>query len=106
MPRSLGYATLAVLRAITDGVGYGLDVMERTGLPSGTVYPTLNRLERRGFVTARWERDAVARAEGRPRRRYYRLTGAGEAALKGAIREYQELLGGMADGAAVRPEES
>lgn len=95
MGRSLGYATLAVLRAILDGAGYGLDIMERTGLPSGTVYPTLSRMEKRGYLQARWENEMAARGEGRPRRRYYRITGAGEAAVKEAIREYGQLLGGL-----------
>lgn len=95
MSRSLGYATLAVLRAVPATAGYGLDIMERTGLPSGTVYPTLSRMEKRGYVRARWEDEGVARREGRPRRRYYRLTGAGEAAVRAAIREYGELFGGL-----------
>lgn len=95
MGRSLGYATLAVLRAIRAGAGYGLDIMERTGLPSGTVYPTLGRMEKRGYLRARWENEEAARKDGRPRRRYYRLTVAGEAAVREAIREYGELLGGL-----------
>ena len=99
MGRKLGYATVAVLRAVRDGVGYGLDIMERTGLASGTVYPTLSRMEKRGYVRARWENEAVAREEGRPRRRYYRLTDAGEEAVKAAIREYSELLGGFPEAA-------
>lgn len=95
MGRSLGYATLAVLRAIRTGASYGLDIMERTGLPSGTVYPTLGRMEKRGYLQARWENEEAARQEGRPRRRYYRLTDAGEAAMREAVREYGELLGGV-----------
>ncbi len=91
MPRQLGFSTVTILRALSDGVRYGLDIMDRTGLPSGTVYPALQRLERMGHVTARWEGESVARAEGRPQRRYYRLTGAGAAALAAAIRRYGAL---------------
>lgn len=87
-PRALGYATAAVLQAIRQGYRYGLDIMEAAGLPSGTVYPTLGRMERRGYVTARWEAQAVADREGRPRRRYYELTAAGAAALDEAIRRF------------------
>ena len=105
MGRSLGYATLAILRAIQDGASYGLDIMERTGLLSGTVYPTLSRMDRRGYVQARWENEQTARTEGRPRRRYYRLTGAGEAAVAEAIREYGQLLGGL-DIPGAEPEEA
>ena len=55
---------------------YGLQLMQDTRLPSGTLYPILVRLERAGWVESRWEEiDPVA--EGRPPRRYYRLTGAG-----------------------------
>jgi DNA-binding PadR family transcriptional regulator len=106
MSRVVGPATLAVLRAIPGTAGYGLDIMEATGLPSGTVYPTLQRLEKRGWVRARWENEEVARGEGRPRRRYYRLTGAGEAAVREAVRAYGRLAGGVELGLAPRPEES
>ena len=108
MGRKLGYATVAILRAIAEGAVYGLDMMERTELPSGTVYPTLQRLEKRGYVRGRWEADGKARAEGRPRRRYYRLTGAGESALAEAVRGYGRLMGGeVADAVPdARPEEA
>lgn len=57
---------------------YGLQLMQATGLPSGTLYPILVRLERAGWVESRWEQlDPVA--EGRPARRYYRLTTDGAA---------------------------
>jgi PadR family transcriptional regulator PadR len=51
--------------------------MEATGLPSGTIYPALRRLEALELVTSDWEKDLTARREGRPRRRYYGLTPAG-----------------------------
>jgi DNA-binding PadR family transcriptional regulator len=52
---------------------YGLDLIRVTGLPSGTLYPILVRLERAGWLTTSWEEiDPVV--EGRPARRYYRLT--------------------------------
>ncbi|MGH7555738.1 MAG: PadR family transcriptional regulator [Longimicrobiales bacterium] len=96
-PRQLGYATLAVLQALTDGARYGFDIVDRTGLPSGTVYPALAALERRSLVTSRWESDAAARAEARPRRRYYRVTAEGSRALREAARRWGELgLGGLA----------
>jgi PadR family transcriptional regulator PadR len=70
---------------------YGLELMRATGLPSGTLYPILERLQRAGWVDARWEElDPVA--AGRPNRRYYRLTPDG---LVSARRElaalYQQL---------------
>ncbi len=93
MGRQLGYATIAVMRAIRNGYGYGTDIMDRTGLPSGTVYPTLSRMDERGYLRSRWEEREQADAERRPRRRYYRLTPSGEQALDAAIRQ----LAGLAD---------
>lgn len=82
MPRPLGLTTLTLLAGIRDGRAYGLDLVARTGLPSGTVYPTLSRLERSGLVQGSWEERAVADREGRPRRRYYELTEDGARALR------------------------
>src|SRR5687767_4917348 len=91
MGRQLGYATVAVLKAIAAGARYGLDVIDATGLPSGTVYPALASSEKRGYVSGTWESAAVATRDGRPRRRYYRLTNTGRAALLEAIRYYAPL---------------
>lgn len=87
MPRPLGITSLQILAAIRSRMTYGLDIVAITGLPSGTVYPTLARLKKGGLVSARWEDQRVAEREGRPRRRYYELTGAGERSLaEGASR--------------------
>ena len=90
-PRGMGHATVAVLRAVADGHAYGFDVIDRTNLPSGTVYPALAGLSRRGLVTARWEADALAREEGRPRRRYYQVTPSGKVALSDALERLRSL---------------
>ncbi len=56
---------------------YGLQICTESGLPSGTIHPILARLEREfGWLTSRWE-DIEPEAEGRPRRRYYRITEGG-----------------------------
>lgn len=83
-PRGIGHATLAVLQALADGHRYGFDIIDRTELPSGTVYPALSSLSRRGLARSRWEDEASARDEGRPRRRYYELTSEGVEALETA----------------------
>ena len=87
----LGYATVAVLTAVRQGHRFGLDVMRQTALPSGTVYPTLARAERSGLVRSRWEDRAAADRDGRPRRRHYQLTAAGETALARAVQRLEQL---------------
>lgn len=81
MARRLGEGTVTILAALEESVRYGLDLTDRTGMLPGTVYTTLRRLERRQFVEGHWEAAEVAEKERRPRRRYYTLTSAGEAAL-------------------------
>ena len=69
-------ATQLVLRALLAEPAqemYGLQICAAAGLPSGTIHPILARLEGLGWLQSRWE-DASPREEGRPRRRYYRLT--------------------------------
>ena len=46
----------------------------------GTLYKALERMERGGFLTSRWEDPALAAEASRPRRRLYTLTAAGEEA--------------------------
>jgi PadR family transcriptional regulator PadR len=90
--RRLSITTTSVLHAIGNGYEYGFDVIDATGLPSGTVYPALSRLERDGYVRSAWEDEAAAHGEGRPARRYYRLTAAGVRALGEALKYYRSLL--------------
>jgi DNA-binding PadR family transcriptional regulator len=56
----------------------------RTLTSHGTLYKALGRLEAAGLLESRWEEPEIAAAEGRPRRRLYRITGAGELALTDA----------------------
>jgi PadR family transcriptional regulator, regulatory protein PadR len=55
---------------------YGYDLMKASGLPSGTLYPMLGRLQEQGLVSSAWEPTAVDDT-GRPARRYYWLTDQG-----------------------------
>lgn len=84
----LSHSAALILRAIECGYRYGFDVMEVTGLPSGTVYPALRRLERDDLINARWEEESVAFAEQRPARRYYRVTRGGKQALVRLLEKY------------------
>lgn len=89
---SLTYPTAAVILAIRGGHRYGFDLMDATGLPDGTVYPILRRLERRGVLEGVWEDEEKARAEQRPPRRYYRLTRVGEASLDEVVERFPALV--------------
>jgi PadR family transcriptional regulator, regulatory protein PadR len=88
---ALSYTGLFVLQALARGYRFGFDVMEATGLPSGTVYPALRRLEALELVRSDWETDGTARANRRPRRRYYELTAAGRRRLGEAETRYRAL---------------
>jgi DNA-binding PadR family transcriptional regulator len=50
----------------------------------GTLYKTLDRMEKAGWLRSRWEDPAIAEAESRPRRRFYELTPEGERAYQRA----------------------
>ena len=68
---------------------YGVEISEAAGLPSGTVHPILARLEGVTWVESHWE-DIDPRKEGRPARRYYRLTSSGlEFAQSALARAYR-----------------
>jgi DNA-binding PadR family transcriptional regulator len=47
------------------------------------------------MVRTHWEPVERARAEGRPPRRYYELTGAGAEALREALERYPEVAGSL-----------
>jgi|SRR5690348_6676284 len=64
-----GYALISALRERSDGI---------FDLPEGTVYPALHRLEYDGLISSEWSTDAPRR------RRTYRLTAAGAAAITAA----------------------
>lgn len=59
----------------------GADLAERTGILSGTLYPILIRFKSAGWLKDRWENDDPVEL-GRPKRRYYKLTAAGQAAYR------------------------
>ncbi len=91
MTRYLSVAALTVLHAVASGSAHGFDIIDATGLPGGTVYPALTRLQRDGLVTSDWEDVSIARAEKRPPRRYYQLTPAGLGTLNEALAHLHSL---------------
>ena len=84
----LSHTAAMILQAIHCGYIYGYNLMETTGLPSGTVYPALRRLERDGLIRSQRERQSIADAEQRPARKYYKLTPAGNTALQTSNKRY------------------
>lgn len=84
----LSHTAAMILQAIHAGYVYGFGIMEMTGLPSGTVYPAMRRLERDGLIRSQWERQSIADAEQRPPRKYYRITVAGRATLESSRKRY------------------
>src|SRR6201996_5082516 len=84
----LSHTAALILRAISAGYIYGFSVMEMTGLPSGTVYPAMRRLERDGLIQSKWEAEAIATAEQRPPRKYYKVTRTGKATLEASLKRY------------------
>lgn len=91
MPRALSFTTITVLHAVASGSRHGFDVIDTTGLPSGTVYPALGRLERDGLVKSTWEDAEAARQQKRPPRRYYRVTAQGSRVLETEMARYRAL---------------
>ena len=68
MPRrSLGSSTLLVLQALASRYRHGFDIMDATGLASGTVYPILNKLEENKLARSAWRTPGSPSARaGRP----------------------------------------
>lgn len=90
---SLTSATALVLDALARGYRHGFDILDATGLPSGTVYPILRRLEDEALAASRWEDAAKAQREQRPPRRYYELTRTGLALAERGRERYPMLAG-------------
>jgi DNA-binding PadR family transcriptional regulator len=105
---SLGMLLLQLLR---ERPSYGYELCERLRTRSGgilsfdegAIYPLLHAYERRGLVSGYWESSDEPLVPGRPsglsgggesarkgpRRRYYRLTDRGVAALRTSVSEWQ-----------------
>ncbi len=88
-PLSLG--TVMVLHAMARGCQYGFDIIEETGLTSGTIYPALEKLDQLGLAKSDWEDGRVAQQEKRPARRYYAISARGKQTLVEAMERYRSL---------------
>jgi DNA-binding PadR family transcriptional regulator len=84
----LSHTAALILQAVDAGFVYGFSIMEMTGLPSGTVYPAMRRLERDELIRSQWERQSIADAAQRPARKYYKLTTLGKTTLDASRKRY------------------
>lgn len=84
----LSHTAAMILQAVSAGYLYGFSLMEVTGLPSGTVYPAMRRMERDGLIRSQWEKQSIADVEQRPPRKYYKLTAAGRVTLEVSQKRY------------------
>lgn len=79
-----GTTRLLILSVLRDGELHGYEIRqqisERSGAAiepgEGWLYPALHRLEAEGAIEANWRAGSLG-----PRRRYYRITQAGQALL-------------------------
>ncbi len=96
-PRALqkGSAEVLVLAVLDGPQRHGYEIAQlienrsdgRLKFPAATLYPLLYKLEKRGLVEGRWVEKA-----GQRRRRFYRLTAAGRAALGERRRLWREFF--------------
>ncbi|HEX3908258.1 MAG TPA: helix-turn-helix transcriptional regulator [Mycobacteriales bacterium] len=72
------------MRAFMDHVDtshYGLDLIKRSGVSSGALYPILAKMEVDGLVAGHWE-NIDESAERRRKRKYYELTSDGRIVIE------------------------
>lgn len=87
-----------VLAILDEGENYGYAILKRIDELSGgklewtdgMLYPLLHRLDRLGYVEARWDSPPGGR-----RRRYYRVTPAGRNALSEQRRQWEVVSGAL-----------
>ena len=94
-----GTLDLLILRTLALGVQHGWAISERIHQVSsrilqvrqGSLYPALHRLERRGWIKARW-----GASENNRRAKYYELTKAGRKQLEAETSDWQKLAAAVA----------
>ena len=97
MPRRPHSSVQAIMlfRALldnTNGWNHGYDLMGKTGLKSGTLYPQLIRMEQDGLLEAEWHPPVPP---ARAPRHAYRLTSKGVAIAHAMIAERDSALGDL-----------
>ena len=89
-----GTLDLLILRTLSSGAHHGWAISERVqqvssevlSIQQGSLYPALHRLERRGWIKARW-----GTSENNRRAKYYELTKSGAKQLEVEIETWHKL---------------
>ena len=89
-----GTLDLLILKALSLGPQHGWAISERLHqvsratlqVPQGSLYPALHRLERRGWIDARWDA-----SDNNRRAKFYELTREGRRQLKAEAAEWRRL---------------
>ena len=101
-----GHLDTMVLATLGADEAHGYEIMRRLNergegslhMKEGALYPVLYRLERKGFLSVRWDEDGEKRKG--PARRLYRLTPAGKKELvsrRDAWRDFVHVVGGIVE---------
>jgi PadR family transcriptional regulator PadR len=96
-------AVLALFLNEPERERFGLDILKDTGIPSGSLYPILHRMEREGLLIAKWEPLEDATSNGRRPRRLYRLDKFRADSASDALEEWRAAQRRAAAAPSVRP---
>lgn len=94
-----GTLDLLILRALSNGPQHGWGISERVqqtsndviAIQQGSLYPALHRLERKGWLKARW-----GTSENNRRAKYYEITKVGARQLQAEKDAWQKLTAAVA----------
>ncbi len=94
-----GTLDLLILRTLAGGAQHGWAISERVqqvsdevlSIQQGSLYPALHRLERRGWIKARW-----GTSENNRRAKYYELTRKGRKQLETETETWRKLAAAVA----------
>ena len=89
-----GTLDLIILRTLLTGAQHGWAISERVqqvssevlSIQQGSLYPALHRLERRGWIKAKW-----GTSDNNRRAKYYELTPAGRRQLEAETEAWRKL---------------
>lgn len=95
-----GTLDMLILRTLLFGSAHGHQIAKHIQRSSndvlqvehGSLYPALHRLERKGWLTAKWESATNQKREFK----YYRLTAAGKKHLTAQDSKWKQLAGAIA----------